>query len=203
MNCVHALPGETKLDLGGVIRFEPEWLPRSEADALLQELRTSVGWTQGAITLFGRDLLEPRLTAWVGDADYTYSGRTMRAAPWTGVLVELRARIERFAGARFNAVLLNLYRGGQDSMGMHSDDEPELGPDPIIASASLGATRRFVLAPKNKRAREAGTYEIALGHGSLLVMSGPTQHRYRHGIPKQPGFEGERINLTFRRILSP
>jgi alkylated DNA repair dioxygenase AlkB len=193
-------PGETRLGHGAVVRYEPGWLAKDEADALMRELRAGASWTQGAIAMFGREIPEPRLTAWVGDADYTYSGRTMRAAPWPTALAALRARLDRAAGPHFNAVLLNLYRDGNDSMGLHSDAEPELGTDPVIASVSLGAERRFVLVPRKKAARD-GAVEVMLAHGSLLVMAGTCQHHYRHGLPKQPGAQGERINLTFRRIV--
>ena len=191
--------GETRLDLGGLVRYAPGWLTVDEGDALMRALRAGVDWKQGAIAMFGREVLEPRLTAWFGDADYTYSGRTMRAAPWPASLAALRARLDRAADALFNAVLLNLYRDGSDSMGLHSDDEPELGTDPIIASVSLGAERRFVLVPKKKAARDRAL-EVRLAHGSLLVMAGSCQHHYRHGLPKELG-AGERINLTFRRIV--
>jgi alkylated DNA repair dioxygenase AlkB len=192
---------EYRLELGGSLRFDPTWMGRLEADDLFRQLREGVPWMQGRITLLGRDVREPRLTAWFGDVDYQYSGRLMRATPWTGVLATVRERVENAANARLNAVLLNLYRDGRDSMGMHSDDEPELGEDPIIASVSLGETRTFVLEPKRKSARRTGRREIALSHGSLLVMAGSCQHHYRHGIPKQTTCEGERINLTFRRVL--
>jgi alkylated DNA repair dioxygenase AlkB len=192
--------GETRLDLGGHVRYEPGWLVAEEADALFRELRSSVDWKQGEITMFGREVLEPRLTAWFGEADYTYSGRTLRAAPWPAALAALRSRVDLASSARFNAALLNLYRDGNDSMGLHSDDEPELGADPTIASVSLGAERRFVLVPKKKAARDR-TLEVMLGHGSLLVMAGACQHNYRHGVPKQPGGVGERINLTFRAVV--
>ncbi len=191
----------TDLALGGTLVFEPAWLDVAEADALFATLRREVPWTQGAIALFGREILEPRLTAWFGDADYTYSGRTVAAAPWSDPLASLRRRVEAAAAAPFNAVLLNLYRDGRDSMGMHSDDEPELGPRPVIASVSLGAPRRFVLAPKGRGdRRRSANVELDLGHGSLLVMGGECQHRYRHGVPKTR-VAGERINLTFRRIV--
>jgi alkylated DNA repair dioxygenase AlkB len=193
--------GKTTLPLGGSLWFEPRWLPADEADALFDALRHATPWSQGTIVLFGRELREPRLTAWFGDADYTYSGRTVRASAWPAALAAVRARVERAAGAPFNAVLLNLYRDGDDSMGLHSDDEPELGHDPIVASVSIGVGRRFVLVPKPKSARRQGAYEVELGHGSLLVMAGACQHQYRHGVPKQPRLEGERINLTFRRVF--
>jgi alkylated DNA repair dioxygenase AlkB len=193
-------PGETSLSLGGFVRYEPAWLRRADADALLRELRPGVDWRQGAITMFGREALEPRLTAWFGDADYTYSGRTVRAAPWPDALATLLPRVEAAAGRRLNAALLNLYRDGDDSMGLHSDAEPELGRDPVIASLSLGAERRFVLVPRDKAALDQGL-EVTLAHGSLFVMGGACQHRYRHGVPKQRGQRGERINLTFRAII--
>lgn len=193
--------GETRLEFGGLVLYEPAWLAADEADALFRELRSSVDWQQGSIAMFGREVLEPRLTAWFGDADYTYSGRTLRAAPWSDSLAALRHRVAAASGTLFNAVLLNLYRDGNDSMGLHSDDEPELGANPILASVSLGVERRFVLVPKKKAARDR-TLEVRLGHGSLLVMAGACQHNYRHGISKQPGAAGERINLTFRAVVS-
>ena len=199
MKMLHS--GRHELDLGGSIDFDPHWIDGPDADALFRELRSSVPWAQGAIVLFGREVLEPRLTAWIGDADYTYSGRTMRAMAWPASLAALRDRVAGVSAGPLNSVLLNLYRDGRDSMGMHSDDEPELGDNPTIASVSLGATRTFILSPKRKSARRDGSLQVALGSGSLLVMSGVCQHRYRHGVPKEPGCTGERINLTFRRIL--
>jgi alkylated DNA repair dioxygenase AlkB len=193
--------GETLLELGGCVRHAPGWLAANDADALQRTLRSGVPWEQGAITLFGRKVPEPRLTAWFGTADYTYSGRTVRAAPWPPSLASLRERLEAETDAPFNAALLNLYRDGADSMGLHSDDEPELGRDPLIASVSLGVERRFVLVPKAKAPRDRG-YEVTLAHGSLLVMGGECQHRYRHGVPKARGLAGERINLTFRFVKS-
>jgi alkylated DNA repair dioxygenase AlkB len=194
--------GETLLPLGGLVRFHPDWMEPSEAETLRRELRATVRWSQGNIVLFGREVQEPRLTAWYGDVDYTYSGRTVQAAPWPPVLAALRSRVQTAANAPLNAVLLNLYRDGQDSMGMHSDDEPELGRDPIIASVSLGTPRKFVLEPKRKSARRNGSCTLVLGHGSLLVMAGTCQHHYRHGVPKDPSCRGERINLTFRCVLA-
>jgi alkylated DNA repair dioxygenase AlkB len=219
--------GLIPLNQGGLLRFHPNWLSRADADELFRELRSGVAWSQGTIQSYGREVLEPRLTAWFGEADYTYSGRTLRAAPWPAPIARLRERIEaaaygygaaapfghaadgygaaapfgHAADAPLNAVLLNLYRDGRDSMGMHSDDEPELGTNPVVASLSLGEARRLVLEPKKKSARGTGCYEVALGHGALLVMAGSCQHQYRHGVPKEERCRGERINLTFRRVL--
>ena len=183
---------------GGWLTLEDGWLGASPADAALGALLETVRWRQETITLFGRQIPQPRLSAWYGDATavYTYSGLTNTPVPWTPLLAELRGAVEEAAGARFNAVLLNHYRDGKDSMGMHADDEPELGPDPLIASLSLGASRRFVL---RHRRRAAARLDLELGHGSLLVMGGSTQRHYRHGVPKQVG-RGARVNLTFRRI---
>jgi alkylated DNA repair dioxygenase AlkB len=154
---------------------------------------------QESIVLFGRPVLQPRLSAWVGDAPYTYSGKTFAPLPWTPALAALRARVEADAGHRMNSVLLNLYRDGRDSMGFHADDEPELGPRPIIASVSFGATRRFLLRPKRREAEQR--HELALTHGSLLVMLGATQQNWVHGVPKTTRVSEARLNLTFRRIL--
>ena len=193
---------EIALEFGGTIRLVPEWLTLGEADALFRELLESVSWHQGSIHVFGREIPEPRLTAWFGNADYTYSGRTVRACPWPAPLAKLRTRVESEVGSPFNAVLLNLYRNGADSMGMHSDDEPELGLEPVVASVSLGDSRRFILSPKAKSARgRVANHEMLLSHGSLLVMGAGCQDCYRHRVPKEPGRNGVRINLTFRYVL--
>jgi alkylated DNA repair dioxygenase AlkB len=141
----------------------------------------------------------PRLSAWYGDAGavYTYSGLRLEPLPWTPVLLEIKQATERLSGTRFNSVLLNLYRDGQDSMGWHSDDEPELGPEPVIASVSLGALRRFVFQHKKRRWRIA----LDLEPGSVLLMAGATQHHWRHALPKTRRPVAPRINLTFRTIL--
>ncbi|HLM54443.1 MAG TPA: alpha-ketoglutarate-dependent dioxygenase AlkB, partial [Pseudoxanthomonas sp.] len=99
----------------------------------------------------------------------------------------------------FNSVLANLYRSGRDAMGWHSDDERELGPEPVIASLSLGAARRFVLKSRHDPTLKR---EFVLPHGSLLVMAGQTQRHYRHCLPRTAKPTGERINLTFRQVLA-
>ena len=156
-------------------------------------------WRQDAIRLYGREMLQPRLHAWYGDAHavYTYSGLRNVPLPWTPLLAELRGIVERAAGARFNSVLLNLYRDGRDSMGMHSDDEAELGPQPVIASLSLGATRTFIL--RHRREKALKPVRVPLGDGDLLVMRGETQANWAHGINKQAQ-AGARLNLTLRLI---
>jgi len=192
-----------RIDLaeGGFLLHEPRLLSESEAEAAFSGLVGEVPFRQETIRLFGKEILQPRLSAWYGDPEavYTYSGLTLAPLPWSPRLSELRARVEAAAGQRFNSVLINYYRSGEDSMGMHADDEPELGKNPIIASLSLGAARTFVLRPQKKSMAPPSKLELELESGSLLVMAGTTQHHYRHGVPKQPG-RGPRINLTFRLL---
>jgi alkylated DNA repair dioxygenase AlkB len=187
------------------IAWQPAWLSPEEADALQTDLRASVPWETHCIRLFGREVASPRLSCWVGDADtgYTYSRTRFDPRPWPACLKAWRRRIETECGASFNSVLANRYRGGDDSMGWHSDDEPELGAQPVIASLSLGSTRAFRLrrkSPRGVRATPRDTLILPLPHGSLLRMAGDTQRFYRHEVPKVRGMTGERINLTFRWV---
>jgi alkylated DNA repair dioxygenase AlkB len=171
----------------------------AEASRLFDELRRGLAWRQEEVTIFGQRRLVPRLVAWHGDpgARYTYSGTAHEPLPWTPGLGAIRARIHELAGHAFNSVLLNLYRDGRDGMGWHSDDEPELGQDPVIASVSLGATRTFCM--RHRRRRDC-RLDLSLPHGSLLLMVGPTQHHWLHAVPKTSRTVGERINLTFRTV---
>jgi alkylated DNA repair dioxygenase AlkB len=175
------------------------FLPRTEATTLFEELHGTLAWAPHRVRLFGREYLTPRLCAWYGDpgARYAYSGQALEPLPWPPALVHLRARVETALGHVFNSVLCNLYRDGADNMGWHSDDETSLGPQPVIASLSLGATRRFAL---RHRDRLYGPITLALGHGDLLVMSGGTQHYWQHAVPKTRLPVGSRINLTFRAV---
>ncbi|MDO7847965.1 alpha-ketoglutarate-dependent dioxygenase AlkB [Hymenobacter sp. M29] len=188
-----ALPGADLL-------FDPGFLSETEAAALLASLSAEVAWEQRTIRLFGQQFPQPRLTAWYGSAEarYTYSGLTWEPRPWTPTLLALRQRLETATGARFNSVLLNLYRDGRDSMGWHADDEPELGPAPTIASLSLGATRRFRLRPRSGLVHPPLSVDLA--SGSLLLMRGATQQHWQHALPKTTRPLGPRLNLTFRWV---
>lgn len=185
----------------GDIRFWPHAFAATAAARLFAALRSSIEWESEEVVIFGQSRLVPRLVAWHGDpgAAYTYSGTLHEPRPWTPELVFVRARIERLSGQSFNSVLLNLYRDGRDGMGWHADDEPELGPDPVIASVSFGATRRFRLRHRKNRAEPV---TLPLTNGSLLLMAGATQHHWLHAVPKTAVAVGERINLTFRTVLA-
>ncbi|MFZ0254318.1 MAG: alpha-ketoglutarate-dependent dioxygenase AlkB [Gammaproteobacteria bacterium] len=172
----------------------------SEHHQLFQSLLHNIPWQQHTVTVYGRSLPAPRLSAWYGDpgASYRYSGLRLQPLPWIQTLLEVKAAAQALAGVDFNSVLLNLYRDGRDSVGWHSDAEPELGRNPVIASVSLGAVRRFLLQHKKRR----DSIALALEPGSMLLMRGTTQHFWRHQLPKTEHRVGPRINLTFRIVQS-
>ena len=169
--------------------------------ALLQAITDETPWRQEEITVYGKHYLQPRLSAWYGDLAYSYSGIRLEPLPWTPTLLDIKRRVEKLVMHSFNSVLLNLYRDQQDSMGMHSDDERELGPEPAIASLSLGEERTFLLRHKSRK--DLKTVKLALPAGSLLLMQGQTQEYWRHGINRERQVCAPRINLTFRTIHGP
>ncbi|WOJ95208.1 alpha-ketoglutarate-dependent dioxygenase AlkB [Congregibacter variabilis] len=172
----------------------------ASAAALFDELHSGLDWRQEPITLFGKRYMQPRLLAWYADAglSYRYSGIQHQPLAWTPGLAALRERIEMLTGASFNSVLANQYRDHRDSMGLHADDEPELGQRPVIASLSLGEERVFRL--KHRTRRDIKPLRLALSSGTLLIMRGDTQKNWRHEVPKQTKTCGPRINLTFRYV---
>jgi alkylated DNA repair dioxygenase AlkB len=191
------------LDLAdGAGLYLPQAFGPAEADRLFATLLNEIAWQAEEIVIFGQRHPVPRLVAWHGDpgARYRYSGVMHEPLPWIPALQEIRSRVENLAACRFNSVLLNRYRHGRDSMGWHADDEPELGTNPVIASVSLGATRRFRMRHRRHRGQ---TLSIDLEHGSLLVLRDSTQHHWLHAVPKTSREVGERINLTFRRLQWP
>ena len=183
----------------GWVETQPGWVDAEEARALAERLLAEVPWTVHRIRMFGRWVDSPRLSCWMGDpeASYRYSGAMFEPEPWHPAIRALLPRLKDACGARFNSVLLNRYRSGSDSMGWHSDDEPELGTEPVIASLSLGAARRFVM---RLRADHAVRAEWRLADGDLLVMRGACQREAQHALPRMARVAGERINLTFRWI---
>lgn len=156
----------------------------------------TTAWRQERITLYGRAMPVPRLTAWYGDKGYRYSGIDHPPQAWTKSLALIKARVESACGASFNTALVNLYRTGADSVSWHSDDEKELGPEPVIASVSFGATRRFQL--KSRRGPER--VSLDLEPGSLLIMRGTLQRDWAHQVPKTKRPVGPRVNVTFREV---
>ncbi|WP_144393635.1 alpha-ketoglutarate-dependent dioxygenase AlkB family protein [Pleionea sediminis] len=185
---------------GKLIIF-PNWISNSECDHLFNALEKEIGWQSEEISMFGRTIAVPRKVAWHGDpgANYRYSGVNHEPQPWLQKLLELRERLEKEFMDPVNSVLCNLYRDGHDSMGWHSDNEPELGQLPTIYSISLGATRYFDIRLKENH-REKRRFELA--SGNLLIMKGAFQKFWEHQVPKQKKNLEPRINLTFRNIRS-
>jgi alkylated DNA repair dioxygenase AlkB len=173
------------------IEYEPGWIEPPAGDAVLAALREELAWEQREVVLFGRSILQPRLIAWAGDVGYRYSGQTLEPRPFTPTVSALSARVSERVGVPFNHVLVNRYRTGEDSIGLHADDERELGEDPVVATVSLGAARRLVLVPRRKSDGPRRT--VDLGHGALFIMGGTCQRHFRHGIPREPAVRAERI----------
>ena len=178
----------------------PDWLDAPSASDTLAALIDEITWQQDSMNTPAGKIPFPRLTAWQGDsgAVYVYSGIRNIPKPWTPTVLVLKTRAEEASKTPFNSVLINRYRTGMDSMGWHADKEPELGPQPVIASVSLGTTRTFEF--RHTKTRQ--THMLQLTHGSLLIMQGRTQLDWAHRVPKEPEARGERINLTFRYVDS-
>ena len=177
-------------------------LPMPDSDEnIFERLHHETVWLHEQVVVWGKRHFQPRLTAWYGDPgkSYTYSGTVMRPMPWTNLLLSLRHELQALTDARFNSVLLNLYRDQNDRMGFHSDNEPSLGLEPTIASLSYGATRTLIF--KHKKLKTLERKKVPLTSGSLLLMRGPTQRNWDHGIDRESEPCGPRINLTFRNIL--
>ncbi len=170
-------------------------LPVSNEEVLAR-LIAETAWRSEVITMWGKQYPQPRLTAWHGEKAYSYSGLTLEPVPFSPLQMLIKEAVEAASGRRFNSVLLNYYRDGRDSMGMHSDNEPELGPEPAIASVSFGTARTFVLQHKRSKQR----LKLVLTDGSLLFMAGTLQENWLHGINKTSPSVGARVNLTFRFI---
>ena len=176
------------------------FLNQSDANNLYNRCLNDISWQSSAIIMFGKKIDVPRLGCWYGDlgCEYTYSGKSLKRFEFPNFLLNLRMLIEKKVNSNFNSVLANLYRDGQDSMGLHADDEKELGNEPVIASISLGENRPIIF--QNKKTKEKVTFDQP--HGSLLVMQGKTQDHWKHAINKSKKIDKPRINLTFRNIIT-
>jgi alkylated DNA repair dioxygenase AlkB len=185
---------------GAEVYYYDSFFTPDASERLFDALYRKINWRQDKIRMFGKWINQPRLTAFYGDTDksYTYSHLKMEPEPWIEELLEIKEKLEEFLNLEFSSVLMNLYRDGNDSMGWHSDDEPELGVNPEIASISFGASRSFKLRNRHDSSLQK---KITLGNGSLLVMKGNTQHYWQHSIPKEKKVLVPRINLTFRKIV--
>ena len=189
------LPYDGKVnDLGIVIDYP---------SALYYALLTTLPWQSDIVTLFGKTHITTRQIVWMGDSDasYQYSGHTRQAIAWTDSVFHVKHHVEQQLlkigiHANFNSCLLNYYPSGDEGMGYHADDEKELGDQPIIASLSLGATRKFVFRHKKTQDK----VELYLESGQLIVMHGDTQKYWKHSITKTKTVDEGRISLTFRQM---
>lgn len=179
------------------LSYFPAFYDPAASAALLHTLITQTPWRQDTLNFGGKQVAVPRLQAWYGDRGYGYSGLKLSPLPWTPTLIAIRRKISESCGVVFNSVLVNYYRDGQDSVAWHSDDEGELGPDPRIASLSLGTARRFELKHRTHKQAKA---HLMLEDGSLLLMGSGLQRHWLHQLPKDPSVTTPRLNLTFRFI---
>lgn len=181
--------------------FYPGFFTREESSNFFTSLTNEIKWRQDKIKLYGKEMDLPRKTAWYADEgkSYKFSGIYLAPEPWTSALLQIKQRLENTAKAIFNSVMLNLYRDGNDGISWHSDAEPEFGKNPTIASVSFGAARRFMFKHKYDKNLKS---EVELTNGSLLLMSGETQHFWQHQIPKTSKKLEPRINLTFREVIT-
>jgi len=200
------LPGNTQTSIkqglniieNGEFVFRANYFTAIESNKFFDSMKRTIQWKQESMNMYGKKIDFPRLTAWYGDNDkpYSFSGITLQPHPWTTEISDIKSRIEAECRVKFNSVLLNRYRNGNDSISWHTDAEPELGKNPVIASVNFGATRKFQL----RHIKTKEKVEIELSNGSLLIMSGELQHFWQHQVPKTSKPVGERINLTFRVI---
>jgi len=188
--------------IDGELYFDKSFLNSEHSQNVYQQLLTEVDWRQDSIQMFGRRIAIPRLQAFQGEPgiQYRYSGLTLSTTTWHPVLLKIKQQLEQLSDHRFNSVLLNYYRTGKDSMGWHSDDEPELGQNPTIASLSLGNDRRFLL--RHRFNKSIPQQELLLNSGSVLIMAGSLQHNWQHSLPKTAKAMQGRISLTFRHTYN-
>ena len=186
--------------LDGELHYYSNFLSKKISDNLFNKLKKTIPWKQDLIKVFGKTYDQPRLTSLHSTLKkkYSYSSITMNPLAMTNDLIYLMTEIKKINNTGFNTVLLNLYRNGSDSNGWHADNEKELGKNPVIASLSLGESRYFHLKHRSKKSQR---FKIKLDHGSLLIMSGVMQHKWLHMIPKTKKIMGERINLTYRKLV--
>ncbi len=194
----HADPRTNLLPSDGAVYYHGAIFARDEADEYCNKLLNTIDWRRDEALIYGKRITTKREVAWYGERafDYTYSGVTRKALPWTEALLQLKQTAEQHSGSTFNSCLLNLYHDGTEGMAWHSDAEKDLIKHGVIASLSFGAERRFLF----KHKQSGQKVEQVLEHGSLLIMSGATQDHWLHSLPKSARIHTPRINLTFRTI---
>lgn len=182
-----------------LLEYKPTLFNDHEAAALLEQFIIETSWKQTRQKLWDKEYDTPRLTAWYGDfgTDYSLAGKVANPMGWTEPLQMIREKVEHLAGIRFNSVLLNYYRDGNDSVAWHSDRESVLGKNPVIASVSFGQVRSFDIRNKHDHKEQ---YSIKLEHGSFLLMKSGLQENWEHRIAKSAKPMKARINLTFRVV---
>lgn len=183
----------------GVLTYYPGLFKPAESEDIFEKLRSGIQWRSDEITLYGKTHPQPRLTCWYGDRSYSYSGITMHPDPWSKEILGIKSRAEDISKNKFNSLLVNYYRDGNDHVSWHADDEKELGPNPCIASVSFGEIRRFQLKHRFDKNQEMITLDLE--PGSLLIMAGSIQRYWVHRIAKTAKPKHGRINLTFRQII--
>lgn len=185
----------TLINDDGVLLYSPHYDDKNSLHSLIE----GIVWRNDTITIFGKTHPQPRLTTWYGDhnIEYTYSRITMKSEYWTPALLELKTRLEKDLNCKFNSVLINYYRDGEDHMGWHSDNEKSLGKEPLIASLSYGVERHFQLKHKKDITKK---FDLSVEDGSLVVMQGTLQENWHHRIAKSKKIKAPRLNLTFRYV---
>ena len=190
------LVDQYRLPACGDVLYFPEFV--DNAAGIERALAADIEWREESLLIFGRRVKVPRMCAWYGDVGvaYQYSHTVHRAEPWPPIVGSLRDALHERLAIRFNFVLANLYRDGNDALGWHADNERDLGPFPCIASLSFGASRRFCMRQRTEDRRAS----IMLESGSLLLMWGTSQRDWQHSVPRSRGVVEPRINLTFRSV---
>jgi alkylated DNA repair dioxygenase AlkB len=183
-----------------LLEYRAGWFTEKESDYFLQTFISTMPWEQKLVKMWDKEMLTPRLTAWYGDpnTNYSFTDLKLDPMPWTTELLQIKAKVEPIAGIKFNSVLLNYYRDGNDSVAWHSDKESVLGKNPVIASVSFGQVRSFDI--RNK-ADHSEKYSVKLEHGSLLLMKAGLQEHWEHRIAKSVKPMKPRVNLTFRVVI--
>ena len=195
----------TEHQLGdGKISEYPHAFDSKESESLLATLMELIPWQQDYLRIAGKTVAVPRLQCWMGDSasNYGYSGIRLTPSPWQSDVSLIRQRVENLCDLKFNSVLLNYYRNGNDSVAWHADDEVELGKNPIIASVSFGVERKFQLKRKQATSSSQNKFIMTLGNGSLIVMGKDLQQNWLHQVPKEKHLQEPRINLIFRNIVT-